>query len=178
MSKTKEGKEMATEQVLSPEEEAEVREAEKAEEAVASQQQNEFAGLLAEAKSVKEELSECDEIIKQAETRKKELQGRGQELSGKIQDTLKDLQKELGLFDGKRSTTLRAPVVRRSGRDGAKPVRQVILEYLEKHREARTSEIKKHLEGLGRSTNPGVELSRMVKDGSIVNVERGVYTMP
>jgi hypothetical protein len=62
-----------------------------------------------------------------------------------------------------------------NGKD--KSIRVLILEYLEKHRSAKTHEIRAFLQSQGRTTNPGVELTRMVKSGAIINKERGLYTI-
>lgn len=59
-----------------------------------------------------------------------------------------------------------------------KSIKTLIMEFLGEHRQARTSEIREYLQGIGRATNPGVELSRLVKNGDIVNKERGLYTLP
>lgn len=58
-----------------------------------------------------------------------------------------------------------------------KPIKALVMEFLEGHRTATTKEIRAYLQSCGRKTNPGVELSRMVKDGSIINAQRGVYAL-
>lgn len=56
-------------------------------------------------------------------------------------------------------------------------VPQLIREFLEKNGPARPREIRKFLLGLGRTTNPGVALGRLVADGAIKNTERGIYAL-
>jgi hypothetical protein len=58
-----------------------------------------------------------------------------------------------------------------------KSVRGLILDYMENARKATTAEIRQYLDDLGRSTNPGVELGRLVKKGLIKHAERGSYAI-
>lgn len=139
--------------------------------------------ILSAVQEVTAEIEQCDNTIEQAEARKTELQA-------ELQQAMSNLQKQFGFMgtttNGHKPVS-KKPVHRnkrqssrqlRKGRDGHdKSIRQLILEYLQDNRTARTSEIRDYLESVGRPTNPGVELSRMVKDGSIVNRERGVYVI-
>jgi len=60
---------------------------------------------------------------------------------------------------------------------GEKTIPELIMEYMENNRKATTSEIRQYLDDLGRSTNPGVELGRLVKKNKIKLVERGNYQL-
>jgi hypothetical protein len=60
---------------------------------------------------------------------------------------------------------------------GEKTIPELILEYMENNRKATTGEIRNYLDDLGRSTNPGVELGRLVKKNKIKLVERGNYQL-
>lgn len=63
----------------------------------------------------------------------------------------------------------------RKAAPGEKTIPELIMEYMENNRKASTSEIRTYLDDLGRSTNPGVELGRLVKKNKIKLVERGNY---
>lgn len=148
--------------------------------------------LFGAAKEVTDEIEECDKIIEKAESDYKakleviesehsavveQAEARREELKTQFQTALNKMQSAFGLTPNQ---TRRAPVARQPQKrssNGGKSIRLLITEYLEKHRSARTSEIRSFLQSEGRTTNPGVELSRMVKDGSIINKERGMYTL-
>lgn len=145
-------------------------------------------------KTVKEltaEVEECNKVIAQAEADRETAEGRRAEAQEKLRSSMKTLHEMCGLPTVSVKTVTTKPVVKktqqpvvsgnratrkeRGGHD--KSIRQMIFEYLQENRSARTGEIRQFLEKAGRPTNPGVELSRMVKDGSIVNQERGVYAI-
>lgn len=146
-------------------------------------------------KTVKEltaEVEECNKVIAQAEADRETAEGRKAEAQEKLRSSMKTLHEMCGLPVATVKTVANKPAVKktqtqpvvagnratRKGRGGHdKSIRQMIFEYLQENRSARTSEIRQFLEKAGRPTNPGVELSRMVKDGSIVNQERGVYAI-
>jgi hypothetical protein len=172
---------------LTPEEQAELQEAEAEEEALAPvTKEDSFPALLAAAKAIKDQMADCDRVIKETQQRKEELRVKGQLLQNELQEALSALQKELG---GSGTVAVKRPVgrppavPRAAGQPvttrtrGEKPIRQLILEYLQDQGQARTSEIRKYLQSLDRYTNPGVELSRMVREQIIVNVERGLYAI-
>lgn len=58
-----------------------------------------------------------------------------------------------------------------------KTVKDLIVEYLEKHGEAKAADVKTWLEKFGRTSHPNIELSKMVADGTIERVERGLYQL-
>lgn len=60
---------------------------------------------------------------------------------------------------------------------GEKTIPELIMEYMDANRKATTSEIRNYLDDLGRSTNPGVELGRLVKKNKIKLVDRGNYQL-
>jgi hypothetical protein len=152
--------------------------------------------LLGAVKSITDEIEECDlvierakeeyeTVVEQTEARKEELQTKLRETIGRVQDAVaKQFAGVLGNGASRRQT--QKPKASGGGggsrggvnRHGQKSVRALILEYLHRHGEARTSDIRQMLRNLGRDTNPGVELSRMVKDKSIINAERGLYVLP
>lgn len=149
--------------------------------------------LLGAVKSITDEIEECDSIIERAEARKEELQAQLRDTMDKVQDAVAKVQEQYGgVLNGngasrqqarKPQQTTKKPAQgggNRGGinRHGQKSVRALILEYLHRHGEARTSDIRQMLRDMGRDTNPGVELSRMVKDKSIVNADRGLYILP
>jgi hypothetical protein len=147
-------------------------------------------------KTVKEltsEVEDCNKVIAQAETDRETAEARKAEAQEKLRSSMKKLHEMCGL-----PTVSAKPVQVKQPKQPAKPqqaavagnrptrkgrgghdksIRQMIFEYLQENSSARTSEIRQFLEKAGRPTNPGVELSRMVKDGSIVNQERGVYAI-
>lgn len=150
--------------------------------------------LFGAAKEITDEIEKCDKVIAQAEADYKAKQealdnehanvvekaeARRAELKSQFQNAINKMQSQFGVTPKVRKVTPTgkpSPKARQSnGRD--KPIRVLILEYLEKHRSARTSEIRHYLQSQGRTTNPGVELSRMVKDKSIINKERGMYVL-
>jgi hypothetical protein len=152
--------------------------------------------LLDAVKSITDEIEECDSIIERAEARKEELQSHLRDTMDKVQDAVAKVQEQFaGVLNGNGHQPARKPQAKpqqsrqqqqssgggnRGGvnRYGQKSVRALILEYINKHGEARTSDIRAMLRSMGRDTNPGVELSRMVKDGSIKNADRGLYVLP
>lgn len=78
------------------------------------------------------------------------------------------LQVALDQIQGK----LKKKVTKREG----PTVRELIQEYIQTNQQVDTKDIKQFLESKGKNTNPGVELSRMIKDKLLKCVERGVYT--
>jgi len=148
--------------------------------------------LLSAVKSITDEIEECDGVIERAEARKEELQSQLRDTMEKVQDAVSKVQEQYaGVLNGhpQPQPAPRKPAPKsqpqqqtanRGGvnRYGQKSVRALILEYLHKNGEARTSDIRAMLRNMGRDTNPGVELSRMVKDKSIVNADRGLYVLP
>jgi hypothetical protein len=147
--------------------------------------------LLGAAKEITDEIEECDKVIAQAEADCKakhdaidnehvnlveKTKTRREELTSQFQNAINRMQAQYGVSPKQIRKTTKQPKTRKTRQTG-KPIRVLILDYLEKHRSARTSEIRTYLQAQGRTTNPGVELSRMVKDKSIINKERGMYTL-
>ncbi len=132
--------------------------------------------LIEAIKRIAKEIEECESILECTESRKEELQLQLRETMTKAQEAIAEAQEQFADVLGERQK--KHP---RSGmnRHGQKSVRSLIVEYLQKHGgEARTSEIRQMLRTMDRDTNPGVELSRMVKDGSLKKAsERGLYAL-
>ncbi len=144
-----------------------------------TQDEGSVKDLLGEAfKKVTDEIEFCDEQIEKYESKKAELQAQ-------IQTAMQELQSQFGKKvsaprgrppqKASRGSTNGEP--RNTGRGGTKSTRALITEYLEDVGQATTAEIRTFLEDSGKETNPGVELSRMVKDKSIRNITRGVYAI-
>lgn len=116
-------------------------------------------------KSVTDKIKQCDkdiasfrEQITAKEKEKKELQFQ--------------MRTTLERYIGKKPRKPRTPKEGAGPREGT--TRALILEFLESTGKATTSELKTYLEDKGKG-NPGVELSRMVKDGVITHAGRGQY---
>jgi hypothetical protein len=103
------------------------------------------------------EINHCQEQSNLWQERKRQLQS-------KMTETLQQIQKQCNVVPTFARKELTVP--------------QLIREFLEKNGPARPREIRKFLLGLGRNTNPGVALGRLVAEGAIKNTERGVYTLP
>lgn len=132
-------------------------------------------------KSLTGEIEECDSTIEKAEARKQELQTQLKDTMLNIEKAVKRVQAQYsGVLSQDRPRASQPPQQGRGGtnRHGQKSVRALILDFLDRKGEAKTSEIKQMLRDQGRESNPGVELSRMVKDRSVINRERGVYVLP
>lgn len=89
-----------------------------------------------------------------------------------LQKEVNDKLSRLLLEVSEKTATVEKPV--------EKPTKQptlseLIHSFLEKNGPARAKDIRKFLLQQGRTTNPGVALSRMVKNGGISNMERGLY---
>jgi hypothetical protein len=122
---------------------------------------------------VKERIDQIAECNEQA--------SKWQERSCKLQEELNaDLAKVQNQFgikitapqqEKKKSATPTATINKNS------TAPQLIRAFLEKHGTAKTSEIREFLISKGKKTNPGVALSRMVKEGVILNTERGMYKL-
>lgn len=125
-------------------------------------QENNLVGNLETAiKGAVEQIKHCDVQISLWTKQKQDLQT-------KMHETLDRIQKQF----------LIAPVPdekKRTRMDKNASLPELIRSYLEKNGPSRTRDIRKYLLGLGRKTNPGVALGRMTKDGTIKNVDRGVY---
>lgn len=67
--------------------------------------------------------------------------------------------------------------ISRRASPGEKTIPELIMEYMENNRKATAKEIRIYLDDLGRSTNPGVELGRLVKKNKIMLVDRGNYQL-
>lgn len=90
-------------------------------------------------------------------------------LQAKVNETLESIQKQVGGIDKK-------PAVQRATRvDKNATVPELIRSFLDKSGAQRTKDIRKFLLAHGRKTNPGVALSRMLKNGDLRSTERGVY---
>ena len=131
-------------------------------------------------KEITDEIETCDKIIENAEINYKKALEKAAKEREHIMQTVEVKRKEL-------RKKFQNAIVKIQSRYGLVPrenvikhnnsVRALITDYLEKHRQAKTSEIRSFLQNQGKMTNPGVELYRMVRDGSIVNKERGVYKL-
>jgi hypothetical protein len=142
--------------------------------------------LFSAAKEVTDEIEECGKIIMDAENECKaaiekaknerdiiveKAESRREELKIQFRNALTKMQNEFGISP---NTATR---VVKSGK--ASSVKSLILKFLEeKQNEVRTADIRHYLQTKGKKTNPGVELSRLVKDGQIINKERGMYSLP
>lgn len=148
--------------------------------------------LFGAVKEITDEIKECDKLIEQAEADHKAKQeqldnehanvvekteARREKLKSQFQNAINKMQSQYGVTPKGRKPAAKVPTKTRQISSKGKPIRVLILDYLEKNRSARTSEIRAYLQSHGRTTNPGVELSRMVKDKSIINKERGMYIL-
>jgi hypothetical protein len=116
--------------------------------------------LEAAIKEAVDEIRHCDEQAGLWLTRKQQLQA-------KMNETLERIQKQFIEPEKK------APRAARVDRNATVP--DLIRTFLEKNGAQRTKEIRKFLLSHGRKTNPGVALSRMLKNGDLKSTERGVY---
>jgi hypothetical protein len=74
------------------------------------------------------------------------------------------------------AATARRPAPR--GRNQERlPAKQLALEYLNEHGEARAKDIRAHFENNGVKSNPSVVLSRLCTDGEIEKTEDGTYAI-
>lgn len=105
------------------------------------------------------QIKHCDEQAAMWLKRKEEYQTMINETFGRV-------QKQFGVVAEPKKRV-------KVDKDGTVP--DLIRSYLEKNGPARTKDIRKFLLAQGRKTNPGVALSRMCKDGTLKNMERGVY---
>lgn len=121
---------------------------------------------------MKEKLDQINECKTQAQA----WQDRGQKLQQELNVELKKVQESFGIKLSVPNTSVK-PAKNDTSKTVGKPttVPQLIRAYLEKNGASRTKDIRKYLLDKGKKTNPGVALSRMVKDGVIANVERGLY---
>lgn len=119
--------------------------------------ENDFSSKLETmVKDFTTEISHCQAQAELWLERKKLLQTQ-------MTDALQQIQKQFGIEQ------------KASKKESTVP--QLIREFLEKNGPARSREIRKFLLGLGRNTNPGVALGRLVAEGAIKNIERGVYSL-
>ena len=146
--------------------------------------------LLGAAKEITDEIEECNSIIEKADAERQaavdkitseyqstveKAEARREELKVQFRNALSKMQSAYGLEPPKQRKVAAKPKARNT-RQG-KSVRLLITELLEKKRAATTKEIKEFLQSQGKTTNPGVELTRMVKSGAIVNKQRGHYAI-
>lgn len=123
-------------------------------------EQNEIISKLKEAvEGLQKEIQGLDKIMEDTQAKKSQLQQM-------LQETLKSF----GVAPEAKTPQKRGP------RDG-KSIRQLITEYLQQHKEAKTKDISAFLAAQGKKTNPGAELSKLAKDKVIVSKERGVYAI-
>lgn len=95
---------------------------------------------------------------------------RKQELQAKVNETLASIQKQVG---GSEAVSKEKKTRTRIDKNATVPA--LIRTFLEKEGSQRTKDIRKFLLANGRKTNPGVALSRMLKNGDLKSTERGVY---
>ena len=81
-------------------------------------------------KEITDEIEKCDKTIKDVEDKRMELKNQFQSALSKIQ----------GVYGTEKKKT--------RGPKSGKTIRELVLDYLEKHREAKTSEIRKYLADL------------------------------
>jgi hypothetical protein len=103
-------------------------------------------------------------------------QEQGRQYQTKVSETLERFQKQFSVNgnDNGKTEKKKAP---RPRIDKNATVPHLIRTFLETNGAARTKDIRKFLLSHGRTTNPGVALSRMVKSGDLKHTERGVYKM-
>lgn len=124
---------------------------------------NPLVGTLESAiKQTLDEMRHCDEQAGLWQERKLQLQN-------KMNETLASIQKQFSGNDEKKAPITRTRV------DKNATVPELIRTFLEKNGAQRTKDIRKFLLAHGRKTNPGVALSRMLKNGDLKSTERGVY---
>ena len=114
-------------------------------------------------KEALEQIRHCDEQAGLWMQRKQQLQT-------KVNETLASIQKQVG-----GSVTASVEKKTRTRVDKNATVPELIRTFLEKEGAQRTKDIRKFLLAHGRKTNPGVALSRMLKNGDLKQSERGVY---
>lgn len=106
-------------------------------------------------------------LVEEKEARSEELKAQTNEWFSKVQSTFD--------FSAPKPQKRSKAKVERKTRVG-KSARTLILEMMEKQGKAFTKDIRAMLERHGKHSG-GVELSRMVNDGSIINKERGLYVL-
>ncbi len=137
----------------------------KPEEIKAGSEQNLFGNLESAVNDATSQIRHCDEQIALWNQRKQSYQT-------KMNEMLDGLRKQFG--NGTAPKQASTPKTRaKKGSGGTVP--ELIRGFLEGHGPARTRDIRKHLLSKGKKTNPGVALSRMVKQGELKNTERGTY---
>lgn len=117
------------------------------------------------------QIRHCDEQIALWQNKKQSVQK-------EINEKLERLQKQLNDIPVTKMPEVKVAEVKpqqKSRIDKNSTIPELIHSFLEKNGPARTKDIRKFLLANGRRTNPGVALSRMVKTGGLMNMERGVY---
>lgn len=105
-----------------------------------------------------------------------ETEARAEELKAQTAEWFTKMQSTFGISASKTQKRASKPAkTARKARVG-KSARVLILELMEKQGKATTKEVRAMLERHGKHSG-GVELSRMVNEGSIVNKERGMYIL-
>jgi len=138
-------------------------------------------------KEVTDEIEQCDKKIEKIDKdreeynekmdkKKEEFLTKKEELCQQFQEAVSDMQSRFGGFQPAAPETVKSKRGRKPSTDGS-TIKDLILGYIQQKGQARTIHIKQFLAAKGRKTNPGVELSRLVKEGVIRNVERGLYAM-
>ena len=137
-------------------------------------------------KEVTDEIEQCDkeiekidkkseEEIEKLDKKKEEVLARKEKLCQQFQEAVSDMQSRFG-FQAAAPEPVKSKRGRKPSTDGS-TIKDLIVGYIQEKGQARTIHIKQFLAAKGRKTNPGVELSRLVKEKVIRNVERGLYAM-
>jgi sugar-specific transcriptional regulator TrmB len=128
---------------------------------------------------ITDEIAICDteitKITKEYKEKVENLEERKKELQRKIQEGLTEIQSKFSIKSKKLQRKQKNITKENENKDQTIP--DLILQYLGEHKQAKSSEIRKFLIEHGRKSNPGVALGRLVKNGSIKNVERGIYSL-
>lgn len=157
-------------------EEREMAEVEKQE----VQQEQSFSSLVTKLDEIRTMVGECDKTIANNQAEKERLINEGRSVKEQLDILSSHFNEMFG--EGEKPRRRGRPAsteISGDGRSkGGKSVKQHVIEFIESHGgEVTTKEIREYLEKHGRITNPGVELSRMVTEGRLVNKARGIYTL-
>lgn len=144
--------------------------------------QNPVAEKLTSAvQEVMSEIEGCDVAINKLKdecTQKvTELEAKKGSLQQKMQQAISEIQARFSITKPTTTIKRKPPAAKEEATAGNGTIPDLILRYLQDHKQAKSSEIRQFLLNQGRKSNPGVALGRLVAAKTIKNVERGIYAL-